>query len=220
MQKIIAFFCCLPLWWACGGSEHPEPPGTVATPRDTLREVVKLVRQQSRLYTAECRVHKVVLFSDETKVGGGLLEFKLPGDRKVAIPLDVTLKGYIDFGQFSAANVDRGDSVLVVTLPDPQVAVTASRIDHKQVRQYLSLGRSSFSEEEITRLAAQGEDSIEHHLERFGIVEASRASAARILVPLLCRMGFKEENIVVRFRKTYTDSDLRRMVEPLNREQR
>ena len=188
---------------------------TAAVRVDTLREVVMKIRQQSRLYTTECQVHKVVLFTDFAKLGGKLgeklLNVKIPGDRKVAIPLDVTLKGYVDFSGFSKSNVNIADSLCIITLPDPHVALTASKVDHKATRQYVSMNRSRFSDEELQRLAAQGEDSIASHIASYGIVEQSREDCARIVVPLLTQMGFKEQNIIIRFRKSFDDAELRRL---------
>lgn len=176
---------------------------------DTLHEAVMSIQQQSRLFTTECQIHKVVLYTDEGKIGGKLLDIDIPGDRKVAIPIDVTLKGYVDFTEFSEKNIRKTDSLCIVTLPDPEVVVTGSKIDHKATRQYVSMTRSRFSETEITKLTSQGEDTIINHITNYGIIEQSRESCARILVPLLTRVGFKESNIVIRFRKNYNDADLR-----------
>lgn len=180
-------------------------------PIDTMAEVVQRIQQQSRLYTTECKVHKVVLFSDDASVGGKLFSMSLPGQRKVAIPIDVTLKGYVDFSDFTAENVIMRDSVCIITLPDPQVIVTASKLDHEATRQYVSMTRSRFTEAEVSKLAAQGEDSVTAHIAQYGIVERSRESCARTLVPLLSRMGYSEENVVIRFRMKFDDGDLRRL---------
>ena len=67
---------------------------------DTLATLVARVQQQSRLYAADCMVHKVVLFTDKSQIDGGLVKFNKVGYRKIAIPIDVTLKGYIDFCGF------------------------------------------------------------------------------------------------------------------------
>ena len=186
------------------------------TPIDTVKQVVMRAQQQNKLYTTECKVHKVVLFSDNGKIGGRLLDIDKPGYRKVAVPLDVTLKGSIDFTHFDASNVTRTDSLIVITLPDPQITITASHIDFKGARQYVSTLRSNFTDEEITRLARQGEDSIRHHIERYGLVEASRTAAARVLVPMLKQLGYAESNIIVRFRKDFNNNDLIRRVRTLN----
>lgn len=215
-----AIFCIFPcLLAAFLGCEHdnsrtndvvitdsvaPEPE-----PIDTMGVLVAHVQQQNRLYTAECQVHKVVLFSDEASVGGRLFEVSLPGYRKAAVPIDVTLKAYVDFSEFDSGNVAFHDSLCIVTLPDPQVVITASKVDHTATRQYVSMARSKFSEAELSRLAAQGEDSIAAHIASFGIQDRARESCARTLIPLLTRLGFSEQNVVIRFRKKFDNSELR-----------
>lgn len=180
-------------------------------PFDTLAEVLTRVQLQGKLYTTECQVHKVVLYSDDASVGGRLFSLSVPGDRKVAISIDVTMKGYVDFSTFSEKNVSMNDSMCIITLPDPQVVVTASKLDHEATRQYVSMTRKRFTEAEISRLAAQGEDSVKSHISQYGIVERSRESCARTLVPILTRMGYSEENIVIRFRKKFDDADLQKL---------
>jgi hypothetical protein len=184
--------------------------------RDTIATLVSKVQQQSRLYAADCKVHKVVLFTDQSQIDGGLLKFNKVGYRKIAIPIDVTLKGYIDFSDFSVNNVQREGDLLVITLPDPKVTITASKIDHQQARQFVSLTRSNFTTDEVTRLAHQGVDSIRSHANSFGIIELARASAARTLVPIAQRLGYAENNVVVRYRKEFNKSDWKQIVKPLN----
>lgn len=183
--------------------------------QERMQDLVLQVRRQNRLYTTQFQVHKVVMMDEKTRVGGKLLNFSLPGYRKAAVPIDVTLKAYIDFTRFSAVNVHYTDSFLIVTLPDPNIEVTASKINHAKVREYVSLGRSSFSDEEINRLAQQGQDSIMRHLNSYGLVAAARESATRTLVPLLSKMGFRENQVIIRFRRDYDDAALHRLITPL-----
>lgn len=216
-----SFFCIIlsifALFFGCKDSNSTDitmsAADSIVTPQpiDTLAEVVTRVQQQSKLYTTECQVHKVVLYSDNASVGGKLFSMSVPGDRKVAIPIDVTLKAYVDFSSFTKESIATHDSLVIITLPDPQVVVTASKLDHEATRQYVSLTRKRFTEDEISRLAAQGEDSVMTHISQFGIIERSRETCARTLVPILTRMGYAEENIVIRFRKKYDDNDLRRL---------
>lgn len=167
------------------------------------------ISRQGRLYTTACQVHKVVLFTDEAQLKSPVFEINIPGERKVAVPIDVTLKGYVDFSEFSASNIELRDSLCLITLPDPRVEITASKINHEAVRQYVSMTRSNFSDAEINRLAAQGEDTIANHLTSYGIVERSRESCVRTLMPMLEKMGYHDANVVIRFRKDYTNQDLR-----------
>ena len=133
------------------------------------------------------------------------------GKRRVLIPLDVTIKAYIDLQHFDERNVERTDSTLIVTLPDPQVVITASKIDNKGIRQYVDMARSRYTDAEITALARQGEDSIARHMAHYGIEREAQRSAANQLLPLLQQMGYREGQITVRFKKTFTDNDFVRM---------
>jgi p-aminobenzoyl-glutamate transporter AbgT len=40
------------------------------------------------------------------------------------------------------------------------------------------------------------------------IVETAQANAARVLVPMIAQMGYREENITVAFRKNLTMNDI------------
>lgn len=216
MKKAIfcIFLCLLTAILAC---QHDKPTvdvtisDTLATRTqkiDTVPEIVARVKQQSRLYTTEYKVHKVILYNDEATIGGKVIDISLPGHRKAAIPIDVTLKGYVDFSDFSASNVHINDSLCIITLPDPKVTITSSKVDHEAVRQYVSMTRSKFTDADISRLAAQGEDSIASHIASFGIEERSREACARTLVPMLTAMGFHDKNVIIRFRKSFSNSEL------------
>ena len=90
--------------FSCGKSEKD------AEVKDSLPLLITKIRSTSRLYTTEYKVHKIVTHNDELKFEGSLFghEFSIPipaGERKIAIPMDVTLKGYIDFEGFSQDNV-------------------------------------------------------------------------------------------------------------------
>ena len=128
---------CLSLLSACRGEETQAEAVRV----DTLSLVMQ-VKECARLYTAEYEVHKLVLKDDPLRVKGNLFQrafdVKVPiGERKVMIPLDVTLKAYIDFTGFDEKNVLRSGDRIVVTLPDPRVVVTSSRINHDEVKQFV-----------------------------------------------------------------------------------
>lgn len=190
-------------------SEATNNSKTIKT--DTIGEIVSRVKQQGRLYTTEYQIHKVILYTDEAHIGGALIDIPVPGDRKAAIPIDVTLKGYVDFSTFTTSNVIYSDSLCIINLPNPKIEVTSSKIDHKGTRQYISMTRSKFSEAEISRLATQGEDTIINHIKDYGIIDQTRESCARTLMPILTVMGFKENNVIIRFSSKFTDADIRRL---------
>ena len=198
---------CLSLLSACRGEETQAEAVRV----DTLSLVMQ-VKECARLYTAEYEVHKLVLKDDPLRVKGNLFQrafdVKVPiGERKVMIPLDVTLKAYIDFTGFGEKNVLRSGDRIVVTLPDPRVVVTSSRINHDEVKQFVSLTRSDYTSAELADFTRQGEDEILASVPQLGILEMARENAAHVLVPMLTRLGYDERNIVISFRKDFTTAD-------------
>ena len=204
---------CLSLLSACRGEETQAEVVRV----DTLSLVMQ-VKECARLYTAEYEVHKLVLKDDPLRVKGNLFQrafdVKVPiGERKVMIPLDVTLKAYIDFTGFDEKNVLRSGDRIVVTLPDPRVVVTSSRINHEEVKQFVSLTRSDYTSAELADFTRQGEDEILASVPQLGILEMARENAAHVLVPMLTRLGYDERNIVISFRKDFTTADMPLLLE-------
>lgn len=222
----------------CSGNKTGETTSEEAQPTVSL---ATLIRMQSRLYTSEYIVHKIVTHNDLKRLQGSFLGFKfnqsLPiGDRKIAIPIDVTLQAYIDFSQIRDEDVEiiksekknvrgekrkvmsekddtpslegREDDIVHITLPDPRVVVTSSKVDHEGIRTHVGLLRSDFKDAELTNLAQQGAASVVQNVPRMGIIESARQNAAALLIPMLADMGYREENIVITFRKDFDDSDI------------
>lgn len=187
---------------------------------DTVPLLVTQIQKCSRLYTAEAHIHKIVTHDDQLKLKGSILKndfsIALPGgNRKVAIPMEATVKAYIDFAGFSAKNVKRQGEKIEIILPDPKVVLTGTKIDHGSVHQYVSLTRSNFSDEELSAYEQEGRKGIIADLPALDIMETARRSAAHTLVPMLTDMGFKAENITVSFRKKFTADDLRQLVQDI-----
>lgn len=201
---------------------HPESTGSIPDSTksaiDTTADIVLQINRCARLYTTEFRIHKIVTYSDQPTLEGHLLGFPIKmntriGDRKIAIPIDVTLKGYVDFSDFNVNNVERTDSNIIITLPNPGIIATTSEIDHRNIRQFIDLTRSRYSDEEITDLTRQGSAHILSHISQYGIIEQTQISAARTLVPILRRMGYKEEQIKIRFGKKFNDQELLKIIQ-------
>ena len=181
---------------------------------DTLPMLVTQVRKCAKLYTAECRVHKIVTHDDVLRLKGSVLQrqfnIKLPlGDRKIAIPIDAKLKAWSDFSQFSERNIERRGNHITIILPDPQVTMTSSKIDQKHVRQYVALARANFSDAEMSAYQQQGRAAIIESIPSLGIFETAQANAAKVLVPMLTAMGYEEQQITIAFRKHYDANDMR-----------
>ena len=131
------------------------------------------------------------------------------GDRKIAIPIDVTLQAYIDFSQIREKDVEIVGDALHITLPDPRIVVTSSKVDNEGIKTRVSWLRSDFKDAELTSFTRQGVASVLRTVPKMGIIESARSNAASLLVPLLANMGYTEERIVVTFRKEFVEEDLR-----------
>lgn len=187
-------------------SSDPEPADTVADDTENRPTLVQQVRKCSRLYTTEYRIHKIVTHDDVLRLKGQLLrqDFDIPlplGERKIAIPMDATIKAYIDFSNFSEQNVERDGDRITILLPDPQVVLTSSKINRDEIREYVGLTRSHFSDKELTGYEQQGREAILKSIPSLGIEETARENAARVLVPLLTDMGYDERNVTIAFRR-------------------
>ncbi len=187
-------------------SSDPEPADTVADNTENRPTLVQQVRKCSRLYTTEYRIHKIVTHDDVLRLKGQLLrqDFDIPlplGERKIAIPMDATIKAYIDFSNFSEQNVERDGDRITILLPDPQVVLTSSKINRDEIREYVGLTRSHFSDKELTGYEQKGREAILKSIPGLGIEETARENAARVLVPLLTDMGYDERNVTIAFRR-------------------
>lgn len=207
--------------WFCGDwrvqSDDEAAEEAVAQGIDTVPMLIMQVQKCSKLYTAEYRVHKIVTHDDALRLKGSLLQkefnIKVPmADRKIAIPIDAKLKAYIDFCQFSEDNIERSGKKITIILPDPQVTMTSSKIDQKNVRQYVALTRSNFSDAELSDYQQQGRNAIIESIPNMGILESAQRNAAKVLVPMLKDMGYQEEDITIAFRKNYGPKDLATIV--------
>jgi hypothetical protein len=199
------FFCILSalLLFSCSNSQGEQQ---AAMTIDTIPQLVTQIQKTSKLYTSEYRVHKIITHDDELQLKGSFMkqdfEITLPaGKRKVAIPIDATLKAYIDFDGFSEQNVQRQGNKINILLPDPKVQLTSSKIDHRNIKKYVALLRRDFTDAELTSYERQGREAIIKSVPAMGIVESARKNAARTLIPMIKQLGYAEQDITITFRQ-------------------
>lgn len=199
----VAFMSC------SKGKKAVENP----TPIDTIPMLVTQIQKCSRLYTSEYKIHKIVTHSDNMKLKGSIMrhdfDIDLPvGSRRIAIPMTATLKAYVDMSTIDASNIKRDGKKITVTLPDPQFVMTSTKISNEETRQYVAFMRSNFSDEELADYMNQGRSSIINSIPKMGVIENARASAARTIIPIMTAMGYKDSDVTVVFRKTFTGNDI------------
>ena len=205
---------------SCRGGDE-QPPAAAYQSIDTVPMLIMQIQKCAKLYTTEYKVHKIVTHDDVVKLQGQLLkqniDISLPlGDRKVAIPIDATLKAYIDFSNFSEKNIERQGRKLTILLPDPKVEMTSSKVNQAEIRSYVGLVRAGFSDAELSGYEQQGREAIIRSIPRLGIVEQARENAARALVPMLQQLGYREEDVTVAFRKEFKPYDVSKFLEIAN----
>ncbi|MDE7085341.1 MAG: DUF4230 domain-containing protein [Prevotella sp.] len=171
------------------------------------------IKKTSRLYTTEYHIHKIITHDDVVRLKGNLLQqefnIALPlGERKIAIPMDATLKAYIDFSDFSEKNIERDGDHITILLPDPKVTLTSTKIDQKEIKEYVGLARSRFTDKELSSYEQQGRQAILDNIPNMDILPTAQANAARVLVPMLTQMGYQEQHITIAFRKNLSIQQL------------
>lgn len=207
---IIAIF----ITTACNSNKRSE--GNIQD-KDTIGMLVTQIKSCSRLYTAECKVHKIITHNDDIKIKGKLFnkDFEVPvplTERKIAIPMDATFKAYIDFEKISQENIKRSGKKIEILLPYPQIVMTSSNIDHKSIKRDVRFSRRTFSDEELTQYANQGRMSIIENIQNSAIIETAKRGAANIIIPMIKQLGYDEENITIVF-----DESDRHPVENVNK---
>lgn len=203
-HHILTFISTLCLLCSCSRNDGQSGD---AAPADTLPTLIMQVQKCSRLYTTEYRIHKIVTHDDVLRLKGNILrqdvDIALPfGERKIAIPMDAALKAYIDFSEFSEKNIEREGERITLLLPDPKIVMTSSKINRKQIHEYVGLTRSYFTDKELTYYEQQGRQAILNSIPDLGIIEMAQENATQVLVPMLVEMGYKEEDITIAFRKS------------------
>ena len=199
--------------WRLQSDDDAKQEAAIAQGIDTVPMLIMQVQKCSKLYTAEYRVHKIVTHDDQMKLKGSFLqkEFNiiLPvGQRKIAIPIDATLKASVDFSNFSEKNIKRHGDKIEILLPDPKVELTSSKINHAEIKKQVSILRANFSDAEMANYENQGRAAIINDIPRMNIIPQAQASAANIIIPMIVAMGYPEENITVSFRKQFSVKDL------------
>lgn len=197
--------------WFCGCSQRSSSAND--TPIDTMQVMVMRAKECSRLYTTEYHIHKIITHSDTSKVNGRIMQhdISLPlpmAARNIAIPMDATLKAYIDMGEITEDNFKRNGKKITLILPDPKVTVTSTKINHAEIKKHVALLGGRFSDAELQRYALQGRKQIINFIPQTGIIEDARENAANTLIPMIAALGYEPQNITITFRKDLSAKEI------------
>lgn len=211
MKKILMII--MALWCLAGCRKAEEAPEPAPVEESAEHRIIREVSGADRLYTTEYVVKKVVTYDDIIKVSGSAFSrkfyFKFPqGDRKILIPMEARIKAYIDFSGFGPDNVEiLPDSTIRILLPDPQIVVTSTKVDHAGIKSFIEIGRTRFTQTEMADYEKQGLAAIIHSIPDMGITETARTHAYRFLLPLVEAMGYPAEKVIVDFGEHFTEAD-------------
>ena len=203
---LLSLIVCCALAIACH-EDAAQVDQPVAT--DSIPTLLTQVRKCSRLYTTEDHIHKIVTHDDVVRLKGNLLkkdfDIALPlGERKIAIPMDATVKAYIDMSEITEDNIERDGDKITLVLPDPKLTLTSSKIRQQDIREYVGVMRSHFTDREMASYEQQGRQAIIDRLSDLDFLTTAQENVTRVLVPILIQMGYQEENITIAFRKNLT----------------
>ena len=167
-------------------------------------EVVNKIRQSDRIYVTEYAVQKIVTADDVRKINVGKTKIPISiGDRKIAIPIEAILKAYIDFDSLKSDDIiiSKEPRKLSIKLKSPKVEMTSSKINHKDIKEFASILRSSFSDKEMTYFENQGRDAILASIPTLGIGGRAEKNAREVLIPMFMQFGFDSKEIEIEFKK-------------------
>ena len=214
IQKLL-FVVFSSMLLACSGVESetsavsdvatPAPDSTIVH-TEKMQQLVSTVRKCSRLYATEYHMHKIITHDDELKLKGSILGFdydvNLPvGSRSIAIPMDAVIKCYVDFSQFGSDQVIYEDNSVTLILPDPQIELTSTRINHDEVQSYVALLRKDFSDKELSGFESEGRKLILQSIPKSQLAERTRSSLTKLLTPMLEQLDLDVDAITITFRK-------------------
>lgn len=214
MKNLILVVCAAVAMVSCRGGKSESAEGNL----DTVPMMILQIQKTSRLYTTECHLRKIITHNDAKTIKGSLLDrsfqLDLPlSNRKVAIPMDATVKAYIDFKDFSEKNVRKDGDKIEIILPDPKLVLTGTKIAHDEVKEYVALARSRFTDEELSALEKQGRAAIIKDISSLDIITVAKENAAKTLIPLIRQMGYRQDDITITFKKRFTASEIETLID-------
>lgn len=182
--------------------EEPDVEKTLA--EKSIEPFVSEVREVSELNTTEATLTKDMSWHDVRTIMISLFgtSFKIENS---ALNVDVVLKvkatfmAAIDMSRFEVGDVVRDDSTITVILPDPRLKLTSVTVDESKSAQRVGWLRSSIDDAKYQQLIRRAKADIIREIDPERIILQARFDAENMIVPMLTKMGYKKENINVKF---------------------
>ena len=172
-------------------------PEQVQQRRLTASDAIEVIRQESKLYSAEQTAHKNIVISTKDMISVLGYKFTKPWSQSTyVIPIDVTYKACIDLGRIADEDikVNASDSSVTITLPDPVIELTSCEVRHKDEIINQQIFASNQSQEFFNKAVSDGERGIwtEVSLQRKqDLLTDAKRNAESILADALLRSGFR-----------------------------
>ena len=158
-------------------------------------EVIPVLQQMEELATVEYTVTKVVKANDNKTW------FK-PGDRKILITTEATLKAGINMAALTEDDVTISGKSITIYLPDPEILSVNMPADKIKVAfEKTDLFRYPFNNEERDALLKQAEQQLRRSGNETGILAQAKLNTQVLMSRLLTGLGFESVNLFFGERK-------------------
>lgn len=159
--------------------KEKRPPGA---------EVLAL-KEMNELVTVEYIVNKIIKANDNKT-------WYKPGDRKILMTCEATLKAGINFSQITVDHIVVDGQNISLVLPRASLfSVSIKPEDIKVAYEEVGVFRSDFTTAERNALAAQAQTQIEKSVDSLGILATAETNASLFVSNFLKKMGYRQISI-------------------------
>lgn len=176
----------------------------------SIEPFVTELREVSEINTTEATLTKEMSWHDVRTIMISLFgnSFKIEHSAlnvDVVLKVNATFKATIDMRRFEEGDVIREDSTITIILPDPRLKLTSVTVDENNSSQRVGWLRSNIDDTKYQQLIRRAKADIIKEIDPERIILQARFDAENMMVPMLTKMGYKKENINVKFSRPATE---------------
>ncbi|MBX3239493.1 MAG: DUF4230 domain-containing protein [Chitinophagaceae bacterium] len=150
---------------------------------------VLALKEMNELVTVEYVVNKIIRANDDKT-------WYKPGDRKILMTCQATLKAGVDFSLIAPENIVVDGKQISLVLPRATLfSVNIKPEDIKMEYEEVGVFRSGFTAAERDVLAAQAQRQIQQSVDSLGILATAETNASLFVSNLLRKMGYRQVSI-------------------------